>query len=102
MAGVKGMHNRQSRSPYYAEAIRARIRAGGIAKLLEDHILGKRDMSKTQVAAAVALLRLVIPQQASIEHSGEVKHSYVARMPEVANTTEQWQQQYSPATLTRQ
>lgn len=54
-------------------------------------------MTPTQVRAAEILLRKVLPDQASVEHSGEVQHSYVARMPEVANTTEQWQKQYSPS-----
>lgn len=95
MSGVKGMHNKASRSPFYAESIRARIRAGGIAKRLENHILGKIEMSQTQVTAAVALLKLVIPQQTSVEHKGEVNH-YVAQLPEVEKTQEEWKQHYAP------
>ncbi len=70
MAGVKGMFERSSRSPAYAEAVRARIRAGGIVKRLEDHVLGKVEMTATQVSAALGLLRKAVPDLASVEHSG--------------------------------
>jgi hypothetical protein len=70
MAGVKGMHERTSRSPAYAEAVRSRIRAGGIAKRLECHVLGTVEMSASQVTAALGLLRKVVPDVAAIEHSG--------------------------------
>lgn len=70
MSGVKGMHERFSRSPTYADAVRARIRAGGIVKRLEDHVLGKVEMSATQVSAALGLLRKSVPDLASVEHSG--------------------------------
>jgi hypothetical protein len=61
MAGKKGMHDRLSTSPSYAEKVRARIRAGGIARMLEDHVVGKRQMTASQVAAGLGLLRKVVP-----------------------------------------
>ena len=70
MAGVKGMHKRASTSAAYAEAVRARIRAGGIAKRLEQHILGKVEMSTTQVTAALGLLKKVVPDQQATEITG--------------------------------
>lgn len=70
MSGVKGMHKRASTSAVYAEAVRARIRAGGIAKRLEGHILGKVEMTASQVSAALGLLRKVVPDLSSMEHSG--------------------------------
>ena len=70
MAGVKGMHQRASRSAAYAEAVRARIRAGGIVDRLEKHVLGKVEMSASQVSAALGLLKKVVPDMASVEHSG--------------------------------
>lgn len=57
------MHQRASRSAAYAEAVRARIRAGGIAKRLEEHVLGKREMTTSQVSAALGLLKKVVPDQ---------------------------------------
>jgi hypothetical protein len=71
MAGVKGMHERFSRSPGYALAVRARIRAGGIVKRLEDHVLGKVEMTASQVTAALGLLRKCVPDLATVEHTGE-------------------------------
>lgn len=71
MAGVKGMHQRASKSAAYAEAVRARIRAGGIAKALEEHIVGKREMSASQVSAGLGLLKKVVPDLAHHEHTGK-------------------------------
>ena len=96
MAGVKGMRNRMSTSPDYADRVRARIRAGGIAKLLEKHIQGAREMSASQVTAALGLLRKVVPDVSAVEHSGEVTQNHVARIPAVQQNSEQWQQQHSP------
>jgi hypothetical protein len=70
MAGVKGMHARLSTSPSYAEKVRARIRAGGIVHRLEQHVLGKVEMTASQVTAALGLLRKCVPDLASVEHSG--------------------------------
>lgn len=70
MAGVKGMHERLSTSPAYAAKVRARIRAGGIARALEDHVVGKRDMSASQVTAGLGLLRKVVPDMTLTELSG--------------------------------
>jgi hypothetical protein len=71
MSGVKGMHKRASTSAVYAEAVRARIRAGGIAKRLEGHVLGKVDMSTSQVSAALGLLKKVVPDQQAMELTGK-------------------------------
>lgn len=71
MAGVKGMHRRASTSAAYAEAVRARIRAGGIAKRLEEHVIGKREMSSTQVQAALGLLKKVVPDQQHTTLAGD-------------------------------
>lgn len=71
MAGVKGMHERQSTSPTYAARVRARIRAGGIVHRLEQHVLGKVEMSASQVSAALGLLRKCVPDLATVEHTGK-------------------------------
>lgn len=70
MSGVKGMHQRLSTSTVYAEAVRARVRAGGIAKRLEGHVLGKIEMTSSQVTAALGLLRKVVPDLSATELSG--------------------------------
>ncbi len=71
MSGQKGMHERFSRSPTYAEAVRARIRAGGIVKRLENHVLGRVEMTSSQVTAALGLLRKSVPDLSAIEHTGK-------------------------------
>lgn len=71
MSGVKGMHQRVSKSAVYADAVRARIRAGGIAKRLEGHVLGKVEMEPSQVTAALGLLKKVVPDLAAHEITGK-------------------------------
>lgn len=71
MAGVKGMHERLSTSPAYADKVRARIRAGGIVHRLEQHVLGKVEMTASQVTAALGLLRKCVPDLATVEHTGK-------------------------------
>lgn len=70
MSGVKGMHKAWRGSGAYADAVRARIKAGGIAKRLSDHVAGKIDMKPTQITAAVALLKKVVPDLSSAELVG--------------------------------
>ena len=67
MAGVKGMHARQSTSPTYAASVAARIKAGGIVNVLQKHIVGEREMTSSQVTAALGLLRKVVPDQTKID-----------------------------------
>lgn len=64
------MHKRASTSPTHAAAIRTRIKAGVIVDCLEKHVVGKREMSATQVTAALGLLRKVVPDMAQLEHAG--------------------------------
>lgn len=74
VSGVKGMHRRASTSSAYAEAVRARIRAGGIAKRLEDHVIGKAQMTASQVTAALGLLKKVVPDQQHTTLAGDTEH----------------------------
>jgi hypothetical protein len=39
---------------------------------LQDHILGKVELSPTQIRAAEILLRKTLPDQSAIQHSGTV------------------------------
>lgn len=52
-----------------AEALRARIRGAMMLHYLQEHVQGKRDMSRTQVAAAIALLKKVCPDMTEIRAS---------------------------------
>lgn len=70
MAGKVGMH-RKLMHPARAEEVRAKIRAALIVKALEDHVIAGKDMTATQVSAALGLLRKSIPDLAAIEHTGK-------------------------------
>ncbi len=76
MAGVKGMKHAQplSTSPTHQEAIRARINAPRIADALQNHVVGRKKMSATQVQAGLGLLRKVVADksEATMEHSGTI------------------------------
>ena len=56
----------------YRERLRAKINAGVLTKALVDHVDGKREMSNTQVQAAMGLLRKVLPDLASTELVGNI------------------------------
>ena len=64
------MHNR-TLNPAAVERIRDRIKSDRIIKALEDHVLEGAEMSKTQVSAAVALLRKTVPDLSSAELTGK-------------------------------
>ena len=49
---------------------REKIRTSMLINRLTNHVLGRINMSKTQVAAAAILLKKVLPDIAAIEHTG--------------------------------
>lgn len=51
--------------------------------------------AKENPTAFMSLLAKVLPTHVE----GGLEHSYVARIPPPANTTEEWQRQYAPPTL---
>lgn len=73
------------------EKVRQRIRTGLLTRRLTDHALGKQDMSATQVAAALGLLKKTLPDLSATEFSGELRHRDVSDEP---LTAEQWEQQH--------
>jgi len=72
MAGVKGMRDKLLKSPARIEAWRAGVRVGLIRNRLQNHFLGKIELSPTQLKAAEILLGRTIPAMAHVEHTGEV------------------------------
>lgn len=50
---------------------KAKIRASMLINRLQNHALGKNDMSSTQIKAADIVLRKVAPDVSSVQHSGE-------------------------------
>ncbi len=74
------------------ERVRERIRTGLITRRLADHVLGKIEMTATQVQAALGLLRKTLPDLSAMEHSGEVRHREITDEP---ITPEEWEARYS-------
>jgi hypothetical protein len=91
----------RTRKIRHDDETRAKIRSSQLINRLESHVLGKLDLKPTQVAAALGLLRKTIPDLSSAENKTEVLHRYVARLPDKAESVDEWQKQHNP-TLTIQ
>lgn len=92
MAGVKGMHDKLSTSPAYAEKVRARIKAGGIVHRLQKHVLGEIQMSPSQVAAGLGLLRKVVADVSHVEHSGDVNvNTFAVPLTQAMEESPEWE-----------
>lgn len=75
------------------QIVRERIQTTQLIKRLHAHVLGEVELSATQVAAALGLIRKTLPDLAAMELSGEVEQrQYV--ISSTALTEEQWQQKY--------
>ena len=95
MAARKGYN----REPLLTDEHRGKIANSNILNALIEHVQGSREMSATQVSAGIALLRKVMPDLASVEHSGEVAIPTVMRAPLPANNADEWQSKHVPPTL---
>lgn len=78
------------------ENTRLKIQASQIINRLQDYIFGKISMEAGQVTASLGLLKKTIPDLSASDNKTEVTHKYVADVPAVSETVEQWQQQHSP------
>jgi hypothetical protein len=71
MAGKKGMHKlrmeEESVGEVFRERLRAKINSTLLVKALTDHIANRREMTQTQVTAAMGLLRKTLPDLNSTE-----------------------------------
>ena len=56
-----------NKRPWTPEIVRERIRASMITSALVKHVLGKNEMSASQVTAALGLLRKCIPDLSAID-----------------------------------
>jgi hypothetical protein len=74
----------RTRKIFHDEDTRNRIRAAAIIDRLQAFVLGDKPdaMSRTQVAAATALLNKVLPDLQSAEVKSEETRAYVIRAPE--------------------
>ena len=73
------------------EETRAKIQASQLVNRLTAHVLGKVEMSSTQVTAALGLLKKSLPDLASVDVSGEqtVEHVIVGALPTEAEWIEE-------------
>jgi hypothetical protein len=78
------------------EEHRVKIQNSNILNALIEHAEGKREMSSTQVSAALGLLKKVMPDLSAAEITQETTHRYVARVPEKQPDADQWQQKHAP------
>lgn len=58
-------------APETIERIKGFIQASQIAKRLNDHVMSGVELNKSQVSAALGLLKKVLPDLASMQHSGD-------------------------------
>lgn len=54
------------------QIVRERIRTGVLMRRLTDHVLGKVEMTPSQVTAGLGLLKKTLPDLSAIAHSGSV------------------------------
>jgi hypothetical protein len=63
---------------------RVKIQNSNILNALIEHVDGRRDMSASQVTAGIALLKKVLPDLASVEHSGGIEMLDPNKLPDAA------------------
>jgi hypothetical protein len=88
----------RTRRILHDDATRERIQATQLVNRLQDNALGKLkvEMTPGQVRSAEILLKKKIPDLSSTENKTEVVHRYVADVPEIAKTVDQWQKKHAP------
>jgi len=85
------------------ENTRQKIQVAQILNRLNALILGQIDMPPHAVTAALGLLKKALPDLQSVEISGEIQKTYVARMPAKVTGIDEWQKNYvTPRTMTKQ
>lgn len=87
MSGKPGMRERWS-NPAYADACRAKIRAGMILNRLNNHILGKVEMSATQLRAAEVLLRKVLADKSEQKIDATIRTGPLLSVAQAAEMAE--------------
>jgi len=86
----------RTRKIRHDENTRAKIQAGNIITRLQKYISGEISMEGPAVTAALGLLRKVVPDLTSVEHSGEVTTHYVVGIPPRESTSDAWAKQQEP------
>lgn len=66
-------HKVDRKTIWTPDKVRERIRVTKLIQALEQHALGRRPMSATQIRAAEVALRKALPDLTAVEHSGFVE-----------------------------
>lgn len=69
--------------PHNTEEVRAKIQAIKLLNRLQNHVLKDTDMSKTQVTAAIGLLKKCVPDLSNLELSGNVTITHEQMLDEL-------------------
>lgn len=102
MAETKGVRGVRL-NPQQDDRTRSAIQTTQIVKRLTALVKGEVEMAPHAVTAALGLLRKTLPDLTAVEHSGEIKKTYVARMPPREDNLDKWQSTYTaPTTQTTQ
>jgi hypothetical protein len=83
-------------SDEWRQKIAAGTTAGMLMKRLRDNSLGTLDppMTQGQIRSAEIVLAKIVPNLSSVDHSGEINHNHVARVPEPQPDLNTWQLQH--------
>lgn len=74
------------------DAHRTKIANSQILKYLIEHASGSREMTATQVQAAIALMRKILPDLQAIEMQADVTHNVISDKP---LTPSEWAAEYA-------
>lgn len=77
------------------ERIRQTVETGQLVKRLTAFVNGQIELAPAQVTAALGLLKKTLPDLTAVEHSGDVEHTYCARVPSAAPNMDTWQKQHA-------
>lgn len=80
----------RTRKIRHDDETRARIQAALIINRFTDCVMGNIQLDPQQVSCGKALLNKVLPDLASVDHSGELTHNYVAELPATATSSAEW------------
>ncbi len=80
----------------HQDLVRQKIRGTLLILRLQKFVMGKIEMDRTQVTAALGLLNKVLPDLKALEVSGEVESRSYVVAPEEAKTIEAWQAKHAP------
>lgn len=84
-------------SPRALAYYRDKIRTAHIIHKLQQVIDAEVEMTAVQARVALGLLAKTLPDLHEVENKGEIAQvTYVAELPQVARTTEEWLQKHGP------